>query len=582
MKFPLPGFAIVLALLCSCSQKQQVDLIVLNSRVYTVNEDFDEVQAFAVSDGKFIAVGTSKEINRNYKASDNINFEGKTILPGLIDAHCHFNDLGLSLQNLDLRGTQSFNEIIDMLTSFQEERKSKFIIGRGWDQNDWEVKDFPNKEKLDLLFPETPIVLRRIDGHALLVNQAALDLGGINEETDVVGGEIIKKDGELTGILIDNAQQMINAIIPKKTRTDHINALKDAQHKCLSVGLTTVDDAGLSKDNINLIDSLQLAGHIKIRMYAMISASEKNLEYYLDKGIYKSDRLHVRSFKVYADGALGSYGAALIESYEDRENHYGAMVTSLDDLKKFAKTLANSDFQMNTHAIGDSANSYVLDLYANVLRSQENRRWRIEHAQVIAPDDFDYFTDIIPSVQPSHATSDMYWAQRRLGEERIKSAYAYKKLLNRRGLIALGTDFPVEKVNPMLTFFAAVNRMDLEGYPEGGFQIENALSKEETLRGMTIWSAYANFEENEKGSIEVGKLADFIVLDQNIMEIPRRSYNHQGVSIRDYVPPENYREQLDEFKLHVYGRKTDDNGYKIIRIQTSDKRTTHYVPEIQK
>ena len=252
----------------------------------------------------------------------------------------------------------------------------------------------------------------------------------------------------------------------------------------------------------------------------MISASEKNLEYYLERGIYKSDRLHVRSFKVYADGALGSRGAALIKSYEDRENHYGSMVTSLDELKKIAKALANSEFQMNTHAIGDSANSYILDLYASVLKSQENRRWRIEHAQVIAPDDFDYFTDIIPSVQPTHATSDMYWAQERLGEERIKSSYAYKELLNRRGLIALGTDFPVEKVNPMLTFFAAVNRKDLEGYPEDGFQIENALSKEETLRGMTIWSAYANFEENEKGSIEEGKLADFIVLDQNIMEIP--------------------------------------------------------------
>jgi len=404
------GFAIILALFCSCSQKQQVDLIVLNSRVYTVNEDFDEAQAFAVSDGKFVAVGTSKEINKNYEALEKINFEGKTILPGLIDAHCHFNGLGLSLQNLDLRGTKSFNEIIDMLTSFQEERKSEFIFGRGWDQNDWEVKEFPDKERLDLLFPETPIALRRIDGHALLVNQAALDLAGINAETDVVGGEIIKKDGELTGILIDNAQQMINAIIPKKTKTDHIQALKDAQQKCLSLGLTTVDDAGLSKDNINLVDSLQLIGDLKIRMYAMISASEKNLEYYLDRGIYKSDRLHVRSFKVYADGALGSRGAALIESYEDRENHYGSMVTSLDDLKIIAKALANSEFQMNTHAIGDSANSYILDLYASVLKSQENRRWRIEHAQVIAPDDFDYFTDIIPSVQPTHATSDMYWA----------------------------------------------------------------------------------------------------------------------------------------------------------------------------
>ncbi|MDH3323015.1 MAG: amidohydrolase family protein, partial [Flavobacteriaceae bacterium] len=293
-----------------------------------------------------------------------------------------------------------------------------------------------------------------------------------------------------------------------------------AEKYCFDHGLTTVDDAGLNKETIDLIDSLQNTGDLKIRVYAMVSATKKNLDYYLNKGIIKTGRLNVRSFKVYADGALGSRGAALKKPYSDRENHFGAMVTSLDSLDIIASRIANSNFQMNTHAIGDSANIFILKTYTKHLKSQTNRRWRIEHAQVISPDDFDYFTDIVPSVQPTHATSDMYWAEDRLGSERIKDAYAYKKLLKTYGKLALGTDFPVEKVSPMLTFYAAVSRKDLNGFPDGGFEIENALTREETLKGMTIWAAHANFEENEKGSIEPGKVSDFIVLDQNIMEIP--------------------------------------------------------------
>ncbi len=251
----------------------------------------------------------------------------------------------------------------------------------------------------------------------------------------------------------------------------------------------------------------------------MVSATNKNLDYYLKHGIFKSNRLNVRSFKVYADGALGSRGAVLKKPYSDRDDHFGAMVNHTDTIEKIAKRIANSNFQMNTHAIGDSANIFLLKTYAKVLKSQTNRRWRIEHAQIISPDDFEYFTDIIPSIQPTHATSDMYWAKDRLGSERIKGAYAYKKLLKYNGRIILGTDFPVEKVNPMLTFYAAVARKDLEGYPEQGFEIENGLNRIETLKGMTIWAAYGNFEEEEKGSIEANKFADFLVLDQNIMEI---------------------------------------------------------------
>ncbi|MDF1518680.1 MAG: amidohydrolase family protein, partial [Lutibacter sp.] len=264
---------------------------------------------------------------------------------------------------------------------------------------------------------------------------------------------------------------------------------------------------------------LQQAGALKMRIYAMVSASDENIDYYAKKDILKTDRLNVRSFKIYADGALGSRGAAMKKSYSDQHNHFGALVTPLEKLKEYAEKIAATNFQMNTHAIGDSANYVMLKTYKEVLKGKKDRRWRIEHAQIVDTADFNYFENILPSVQPTHATSDMYWAKDRVGAERMKGAYAYKVLLNTYGKIALGTDFPVEKVSPLLTFYAAVARKDLNNFPENGFQMENALTREETLKGMTIWAAYSNFEENEKGSIEVGKMADFIVLNKNIMEI---------------------------------------------------------------
>ncbi len=512
-------YLVIFFALISCTSKQQVDLIVTNANIYTVDENFSKAEAFAITNGKFISVGNSREIESKFKSELIINFEGKTIVPGLIDAHCHFYGLGLYMQKVDLTGTSSYSEVIKKIKSFQKEENSDFITGRGWDQNDWKIKEYPTKDKLDKLFPKIPVAVKRIDGHALLANQAALDLAGIDKNTEVNGGEIIKKDGKITGVLIDNAMALVTNIIPAESKKVSIQALKNAEKYCFNLGLTTVDDAGLDKETIDLIDSLQQIGELKMRIYAMVSANEKNLEYYLKYGIFKSDRLNVRSFKVYADGALGSRGAILKKPYSDRENHYGAMVTPIDALGKIAKLIAASDFQMNTHAIGDSANSFILKSYAKVLKSQTNRRWRIEHAQVLDQDDFDYFTEIIPSIQPTHATSDMYWAEERLGSERIKGAYAYKKLLDINGKVALGTDFPVEKVNPMLTFYASVSRKDLDGFPDNGFETENGLSREETLKGMTIWAAYSNFEENEKGSIENGKFADFIVLDKDIMTI---------------------------------------------------------------
>ncbi|NAY93066.1 amidohydrolase family protein [Muricauda sp. JGD-17] len=514
-------YCISLLFFVACNPKEAVDLIVYNANIYTVDDSFSKASAVAVKDGKFLAVGETSEIHQKYEAEQQLDAEGKTIVPGLIDAHCHFYGLGLNQQVVDLVGTSSFEEILERVALFQKENPTNFIQGRGWDQNDWENKEFPTKDKLDEMFPATPVALERVDGHAYLVNQKALDLAGITDKTEIEGGEIVKKDGKITGVLVDSPMAMIDAVMPRPNRQTQIQALKDAERLCLDYGLTTVNDAGLGRSTIELIDSLHQTGDLSIRIYAMVGNSKENLDYYLNKGILKTDKLNVRSVKVYGDGALGSRGAALKEPYSDQEGHYGAMVTPVDEIEALAQRIAESDYQMNTHAIGDSANVVVLKAYQKALEGRDDRRWKVEHAQVVSTPDFNYFENgIIPSVQPTHATSDMYWAEDRLGSERVKGAYAFKTLLDKAGIVALGTDFPVERVSPFLTFYAAVDRQDLENYPEGGFQMKDALSREETLRGMTIWAAYSNFDENEKGSIEVGKFADFLILSDDIMSMP--------------------------------------------------------------
>ncbi len=511
----------LLTMCISCASKQKVDLIVVNAKVYTVDKNMSKAEAFAVKDEKFIEIGSSQSITSTYEAKKVIDLEGKPVYPGFIDAHCHFFALGLNKQKVDLVGTSSYKEVLGRVVAFQKERQASFIQGGGWDQNDWEVKEFPTKDALDSLFPDTPVVLSRIDGHAYLVNQKALDLAGITSETKIDGGEIIIKNGEPTGVLVDNPMGLIDKVMPAITAETATNALTDAQKVCFDYGLTTVNDAGLSKQTILLIDSLQKTGKLDMRIYAMVSNTPESVNYFLERGILKTDKLDVRSVKAYADGALGSRGAALKAPYTDKHGHFGAMVTPVDQIYSLAERLAKTDYQLNTHAIGDSANVVVLRAYEKALKDQKDRRWKVEHAQIVDVKDFHYFSNnIIPSVQPTHATSDMYWAEDRVGPKRIKGAYAYKTLLDKAGVIALGTDFPVEYVSPFLTFYAAVARKDVKGFPQNGFQTKDALSREETLKGMTIWAAYSNFEEKEKGSIEKGKWADFVVLDKDIMTVP--------------------------------------------------------------
>ena len=514
---PFVFSVIILFVFTSCQNK--VDLIVHNANVYTADNNFSKATSFAVDKGKFVEVG-GEELLKKYNAKNIVNAQSLAIYPGFIDAHCHFLGLGLKQKQADLVGTNSFEEIIDILVAYSETKQRNVILGRGWDQNDWKEKKFPTKDRLDELFPDIPVALRRIDGHALLVNQKALDMAGIDINTEMDGGTVIKKNGKLTGILVDTPMQLIEAILPKTTDSELIEALQTAEEICFKNGLTTVDDAGLSKDAINLIDSIQKEGLLSIRVYAMISNDKTSVDYFLERGPLKTDRLNVRSVKVYADGALGSRGAALKAPYSDLTGHYGAFITPPDSLESLAYRLAASPFQMNTHAIGDAANEAVLKAYQKALVFSEDPRWRVEHAQIIDNDDIKLFNKkIIPSVQPTHATSDMYWAEDRLGDKRMEGAYAFKTLKDQSKIVALGTDFPVEQVSPFLTFYAAVARQDLEEYPETGFLPENGLSREEALLGMTRWAAHANFEETEKGSIVSGKLADFIILDRDIMDV---------------------------------------------------------------
>ena len=509
------GLGFILTLI-SCQKK--VDLIVHNATVYTMGDNIGRASSFVVDDGKFIAVG-GEELLKTFKANKILDLKELPVYPGFIDSHCHFLSLGLSLQKVDLTGTRSFEEVVGRVKDFAKNKKLKAIIGRGWDQNDWEEKTFPNKTILDELFPDTPVALRRIDGHALLVNQKALDLAGIDINTKVKDGNIIKENGKLTGVLVDAPMKLISNILPKPSITEKIKALKDAEKISFENGLTTVSIAGLNKNDIYLIDSLQKSNALSIKVYAMISNSEDNVAHFLSNGPIITDKLTVRSFKIYADGALGSRGAALKSDYSDLKNHKGSFIISKDSLENLAYKLASTSFQMNTHAIGDNANKVVLQAYNKALVFSEDPRWRIEHAQIIDTSDIKLFNrKIIPSVQPTHATSDMYWAEDRLGKKRLQGAYAYKLLLEKSGRIALGTDFPVENVSPIKTFFSAVFREDSNLYPEDGYLPNNKLSKLEALKGMTIWGAYSNFEERQKGSIEVGKAADFVILDRDLLD----------------------------------------------------------------
>lgn len=506
-------------LLAACQGQQEVDLVVHNAKVYTVDGNFAVVEAFAVKDGKFVATGSSDDILKKYNGAEQVDAGGLPVYPGFYDAHAHFHGFASTLMQADLMGAASFDEIIERLQAFRGDfPDAQWLVGRGWDQNLWPVKDFPDRRDLDAAFPDIPVYIIRVDGHAALANSKALELAQINSPKPVEGGSIEFKNGRLTGILVDNAMYAVSSLIPKPTESEMVNLIKKAEELCVELGLTTVNDAGLDQRRIDFLDSLYQAGALKIRNHAWVDISDRNLDYWLERGPYITDKFTVATFKILADGALGSRGACMIEPYSDDPTH-GFLLYSQETIDRALSRIIDSEFQVATHAIGDSTNRFVLDAYGRYLKGENDRRWRIEHAQILAPRDIDKFGQfsIIPSVQPTHATSDMFWAIDRVGADRLSRAYAFKDLLDQVGVLPLGSDFPVEHINPLYGFHAAVARVDSRGLPEGGFQMENALTREEALKGMTIWSAYSFFEEETRGSIEAGKAADFVILEADIM-----------------------------------------------------------------
>jgi predicted amidohydrolase YtcJ len=510
---------VLFILISSCHQKQKVSLIVCNAKIYTVDSAFSEATAMAVNDGKIIAIGNNVDIQAKYSSTNNIDAKGNSIFPGFIDAHCHFTGYATDMWKCSLVGTTSFAEIVDKMKTYSKNAPMEWLYGRGWDQNDWTVKEFPSKEVFDSLFPDRPVFLKRVDGHAALLNQKALDLAGITAATKIDGGEVELNNGKLTGILVDNAMHFAEKKVPQINDTLAKKYFLAAQDYCFAAGLTGVHDCGISEHTVELVVNAQKNGDLKMKIFALLSDDTTYYDKWIKSGPLKTDRFTVGGFKFYADGALGSRGACLLHDYSDKKGWTGFLLNTKSHFEKAAQLFAASNLQMCTHAIGDSGNRQILKIYADVLKGKNDKRWRIEHAQVMDVADFHYFTDynIIPSVQPTHATSDMYWAGDRVGAERIKTSYAYKQLLQTNGWMPLGTDFPVEYIEPIKTFFAAVVRQDSKGFPANGFQMENALTRKEAIYGMTIWAAKAAFEEKEKGSLEVGKAADFIMLDTDLM-----------------------------------------------------------------
>jgi len=506
-------FFILVISMFSCS-KSKVDLIVHNANVYTVDSQFSKATAFAVDDGKFVAVGSDRKIFSHYYASKTLDAQGQSVYPGFIDGHCHFVGYGeTKVRFADLNGCKSFEEVLERLEKHNESNASEWLLGRGWDQNIWEVKEFPENTELLKRFPDKKVLIIRVDGHAVLVSSNILESLNIDEKSKIEGGDVLlNKQGKPSGILLDNAADMAKAIVPSLDNTQRINALKIAQRDCFAHGLTGVTDAGLDIRSIALIDSLQTEGVLKMKVNAMVNPDDETMDYFMKFGVIEKERLTVRSVKIYADGALGSRGAKLLEPYSDAPETTGLIVETEDFYDHVCEKAYNAGYQVCCHAIGDGGVRMILNEYAKFLNGPNDLRWRVEHSQVVDPQDFALYNEysIIPSIQATHCTSDMPWAEDRLGSERVQNAYAYKTLLDQNGWLINGTDFPIEHVSPIKTFYSSVARKHLT---------DNKLSREEALKSMTVWAAKGYFAEDRKGSIEIGKEADFVILSDDIMTI---------------------------------------------------------------
>ena len=494
---------------------EPADLVVFNAEIHTMNENDDVAQAVAIRDGKIIEFGPDRQILNKYAYASSVDARGKQIYPGFIDAHGHLMSYASQLLGVNLVGSLSEVEMLNRVEDYRKVNKNPIIIGMGWDQSLWDDSTFPDNKKLNVLFPDIPVCLYRIDGHSALVNEAFISLLG---NFDVpYGGAILTDDsGVYTGLFIDAALQLFDEVLPKYTNEALRTKILVIQKELFAHGVTGVHEAGVSADELSLLNEMISSGDLKLNIYAMLSPSKQNKEFVRRNGIYRNKSLLVRSFKAYVDGALGSSGALLKEPYHDHPNYNGLTLSNIDSLNALRDFCLSNGYQLNCHGIGDAAVSQILRMCKIAFEKNPDHRFRLEHAQVVDPVDFHLFNDyaVFPSVQPTHATTDQRWAISKLGPERMKGAYAYKTLLNQFGMIALGTDFPIEFTNPFFTIHSAVHRQNSKGFPEEGFLVEESLTFQETLKGMTIWAAFSSFQETELGSIEQGKQATFVILDR--------------------------------------------------------------------
>jgi hypothetical protein len=512
------------------AQQAPADFIVVNARIYTADVTRPTAQALGVRDGRIVFVGSVRGAEALAgPRTERWDLGGKTVIPGMVDAHVHLVGLGQALRIVDLTGTRSYDEIVARVAArARTVRPGEWVRGRGWDQNDWAVTVFPTHEALTSAAPDNPVVLGRVDGHALLVNAKALELAGITRSTpDPDGGRIVRDEaGNATGVLVDRAMGLVNRVIPNETRADIRDATLAAIAEANRWGLTGIHDAGAGEDVMAVYEELAQAGRYNLRNYVMVRADEATLDRLMQRGprlALHDGRLWIRAIKISADGALGSRGAALLEEYSDDPGNRGLLTADSAFMRRVAAKALRSGFQVNIHAIGDGANRRVLDIFEDALREvpTADHRFRIEHAQILNFHDIPRFAqlDVIPSMQGSHQTSDMYWVPNRIGWNRSQGTYAWRSLLNTGVVIPNGSDTPVESANPLISFKAFVSRADADGYPEGGWFPAQKTTRQEALLGMTLWPAYAAFMEDESGSLTAGKYADFVVLDQDIMTV---------------------------------------------------------------
>lgn len=517
--------SLILFTLTSCMKGESVDLIIHNGKIHTMLDDDKKVEAIAIKDGKIVEVGPERQILNKYSADEYIDAGQKDVYPGWTDAHGHILNYARQMISVDLVGCKSYDEMLVRIEKYQDKHDRPFIIGRGWDQSLW-GDEMPTNERLNELFPDIPVCLFRIDGHALLANNYLIEKSNVedifkNDPELYLGGYYIV-DGDdkpkATGVFVDNAMNPILDVMPDFPEKELEEAIQEIQNELLAYGITGVHEAGLTQKELQLLKNMIKKGDLSLNIYGMLLPTPDNIAFAKKHKKYRYKNLYVRSFKIYGDGALGSRGACLKRAYADKHDHFGYLTTSIARMKEYAQLCEELGYQMNTHAIGDSTNKVVLDIYKSIYQHVPDHRWRIEHAQVVDPNDYLLFAEagVFPSVQPTHATSDQRWAESRLGADRMTGAYAYRSLLDNFGMIAVGTDFPVEYTDPFRTIHSAVQRKTADNLPGNGFLPNESITLDQCIKGMTIWAAYASFQENELGTIEKGKDATISIFDKPV------------------------------------------------------------------